>query len=418
MTGERDFGAVIVGAGHASTQLAQALRRFGWDRRITIVGEEPVLPYHRPPLSKDLLKGKKTFEQILIRQEAMYTKENIDLLLGERAVRIDRERKILLLENGKSLRYGVLALTTGAVPKRLPVPGTELEGVCYVRTVADIERMLAAVRPSGQAFVIGGGYIGLEAAASLRTLHMEVTVLEAQDRLLQRVTCPAMSVFFTRLHAEEGVQVHRRSTVTAIHGDTRVSAIEMQPGNRRSADLVIIGIGIAPNVALAELAGLRVDNGVVVDEYGRTGDPDIYAAGDCASFVHARYGRFMRLESVQNANDQAIVVAKSMCGVAEPYDSVPWFWSDQFDVKLQIAGLYEGYEQVIERGSSERGRSFSLCYIKDGMLLAVDAVNRPKDFVLGKKLIAQRATIDPALLADADTPLNAAVLEQNALSAG
>lgn len=348
----------------------------------------------------------------------MYAKENIDLVLGERALALDRRSKRITLANGESLGYGKLVLTTGASPRRLAVPGTELDGVCYVRTVADIERMLAAVRPGGQAFVIGGGYIGLEAAASLRTLQMNVTVLEAQDRLLQRVTCPTMSAFFTRLHGEEGVQVHLKATIAAIRGHSCVSGVELGPGNVQPADLVVIGIGIVPNVALAEQAGLKVDNGIVVDEYGQTGDPDIYAAGDCASFVHSRYDRFMRLESVQNANDQAMVVAKSVCGVAEVYETVPWFWSDQFDVKLQIAGLSEGYHEIIERGSSKRGRSFSLCYIKDGKLLAVDAVNRPKDFVLGKKLITDGVRIDPGALADIDIPMNAAVLEQTALPVG
>lgn len=404
-------GIVIVGAGHAAAQLAQALRRFGWNRSVTIVGEEPVPPYHRPPLSKDFLKGRRRFEQMLIRQESAYAKDEVRLVLGRRVTAIDRPGKSVRLDDGSSLSYDKLVLTCGASPRRLPVPGADREGVCYVRTVADIERMLAAVEPGGQAFVVGAGYIGLEAAASLRELQMNVTVVEAQDRVLKRVTCPIMSRFFARLHCEEGVQVHLGASLTAIHGDTRVRAVELESGRVCSADLVVIGIGIVPDVRLAEAVGLDVNDGIVVDEYGRTTDPDIHAAGDCASFVHPRYGRFMRLESVQNANDQAMAAAKSLCGAAEPYATVPWFWSDQFDVKLQIAGLSDGYDLVVERGDSRRGRSFSLCYLKEGRLLAVDAVNRPRDFVIGKKMVSEAARVDPARIANPDVLLNTAVLQ-------
>lgn len=377
---------------------------------MTIVGEEPVLPYHRPLLSKDVLKGRRTFQQILIRPESTYAKEDVHLILGQRAVAIDRGNKSVTLADGSSLAYWKLVLTLGASPRRLPIPGAGLDGVCYVRTIADIERMLAAVTPGGKAIVVGGGYIGLEAAASLRALHMDVTVLESQDRILQRVTCPIMSRFFTRLHREEGVQVHYGNTIAAIHGNGRVTGVELEAGRVVSADLVVIGIGIEPNVALAEQAGLPVDNGIVVDQYGRTADPDVYAAEDCASFTHPLYGRFMRLESVQNANDQGIVVAKSLCGVAEPYQAVPWFWSDQFDVKLQIVGLSEGYEHIVVRGDVERGRSFSLCYFKDGRLLALDAVNRARDFVSARKLVAEGAKLDLESLARPENPLESAVL--------
>jgi 3-phenylpropionate/trans-cinnamate dioxygenase ferredoxin reductase component len=410
MAGSVVAGLVIVGGSHAATQLAHGLRRFGWLGKITIVGEEPVLPYHRPPLSKDYLKGKKNFEQILIRQLSMYEAAEIDLMLGRRAISIDRQRKSVSLDDGQALAYDILVLTTGARPRQLPVRGTNLSGVNYVRTISDIDKMLAAVSPGGRAVVIGGGYIGLEAAASLRILQMNVTVLEAQQRILQRVTCPLMSEFFTRLHREEGVTIRVGENISSIQGNGHVSGVEFADGHVEPATLVVIGIGIQPNVELAEEAGLAVDNGIVVNEVGQTQDPNIYAAGDCASFVHPRYRQFIRLESVQHANDQAMTVAKAICGTAEPYDAVPWFWSDQFDVKLQIAGLSAGCDAIVQRGDPTSGRSFSLCYVRGGKLLAVDAVNRPKDFVMGKKMILDDVRVDPDRLRDGDAPMNTATL--------
>ncbi|HET6629676.1 MAG TPA: FAD-dependent oxidoreductase [Woeseiaceae bacterium] len=411
MPSDTDPGVVIVGGGHAAVQLAQGLRRLGWQRGVTIVGEEPVLPYHRPPLSKDFLKGRKRFEQILIRQESAYARDGIRLVLGRRVDAIDRAGKSVRLDDGSSLDYEKLVLSCGASPRRLPVPGIERAGVCYVRTIADIERMRAAVEPGGRALVVGAGYIGLEAAASLRALQMNVTVLETQERVLKRVTGPIMSDFFARLHREEGVQVRLGASVTAIHGDERVRAVELGSGSVEPIDLVVIGIGIVPNVALAEASGLDVNDGIVVDQHCRTTDPDIHAVGDCASFLHPRYGRSMRLESVQHANDQAMAAAKALCGAAEPYATVPWFWSDQFDVKLQIAGLSDGHDLVVERGDSTRGRSFTLCYVKNDRLLAVDAVNRPKDFVAARKLVADSVKVDPARIANPELPLDAAVLQ-------
>jgi 3-phenylpropionate/trans-cinnamate dioxygenase ferredoxin reductase subunit len=288
VTKEGHSDVVIVGASHAATQLAHGLRRFGWERGITVVGEEPVLPYHRPPLSKEFLKGNKSFEQILLRQESMYTKSNVELMLGRRVVSIDRERKKAIMENGDSLGYEKLALTTGARPRRLSIPGATLRGVCYVRTVADIHSMLREVKPGGHAMIIGGGYIGLEAAASLRALEMNVTVLEAAERILQRVTCPSMSTFFTRVHREEGVDIRLGVNIASIEGDQRVTGVRMHNGDVEAADLVVVGIGIEPNVSLAEKAGLEVNDGIVVNEYGQTADPNVFSAGDCASFLHPR----------------------------------------------------------------------------------------------------------------------------------
>lgn len=407
MTENSRPGVVIVGSSHAAAQLAHGLRRHGWRDGITIVGAERELPYHRPPLSKDFLKGKKSFNQILLRQKAMYEKECIGLVLGRRVIHVDRNQKCVTTDDGELLAYDKLVLTTGARPRRLPVPGAELPGVCYVRTVADIRCILEKVSRGGKAVIIGGGYIGLEAAASLRGLGMDVTVLEAQERVLQRITCPQMSAFFTRVHREEGVVIQLGTSVKAIEGDKFVTGVRLKSGEMKSAELVVVGIGVVPEVSLAEQCGLEVNNGVVVDQYGRTKDPDVYAAGDCASFVHPLYKRFIRLESVQNANDQAMTVANSICGDPEPYAALPWFWSDQFNVKLQIAGLSEGHDVIVERGDSKSGRSFSICYLRDGRLLAVDAVNRPKDFIMSKKLIARKLPLDEALLRDIDNPLDA-----------
>ena len=409
MSSETAAGIIIVGAGHAATQLAQGLRRLGYSAPVTIVGEEPHLPYHRPPLSKEYLKGKRSAEQILIRPEATYTKAGIDLVLGRSVAGIDRRRRRIELDDGTVLSYQKLALTTGARPCKLPVPGAELEAVHYIRTLADIDSLRKAVRAGGHAVIIGGGYIGLETSASLTALGMKVTVIEARERILQRITCPAMSDFFARVHRDEGVRLLVGEAVAAIRGEGQVSAVELVSGRCEPADLVVVGIGIRPETGLAVAAGLSIDNGIVVDACGRTEDPHIYAAGDCASFVHPLYDRFMRLESVQNANDQAMAVARAICGKDAPCAAVPWFWSDQFDVKLQIAGLSEGHDEIIERGSSAAGRSFSLLYLRRGRLLAIDAVNRPQDFVKARKLLANGVLVDAALLADPDVPLDTAI---------
>ncbi len=406
MSGERDPGVVIVGASHAATQLAHGLRRCGYEGAVTIVGEEQELPYHKPPLSKDFLKGKRQFEQILLRPAAMYDKARIDLRLGRRVTAIDRGERSVALDDGSRLRWQQLVLTTGARPRRLPVPGAELDGVCYVRTVADIERLRAATAAGARAVVVGGGYIGLEVAASLRSLGMQVSVVEAEERLLSRITCPEMSDFFARVHREEGVALRLGSAVAEITGASRADGVRLASGEVEPADVVVVGIGIEPDTALAEAAGLDVDDGIVVDEFCRSSDPDIFAAGDCARCPHPLYGDRLRLESVQNAHDQAMVVAHALTGDPRPYADLPWFWSDQYDVKLQIAGLSAGCDRIVTRGDPASGRSFALCYFAGGRLVALDAVNRPKDFVQARKLIAEGYTADPARLADPETPLD------------
>jgi len=400
---------VIVGASHGGAQVATRLRRSGWQGSIRLIGEEPYLPYHRPPLSKDYLKGVKTKESILLHAKTTYTKSDIELTLGAGVERIDRHRKSVKLTTGEELGYDKLVLAVGSQPRILPLPGSQLDGVCYLRNADDVDRIRAAAESGSRAVIIGGGYIGLEAAASLRTLGMDVTVLEALERVLLRVTCEPVSDFFTRIHREEGVEIRESAQVTAILGEDAVTGVELVSGEAIDASLVVIGIGVIPNMNLAQQAGLEVDNGIVVNEYAQTSDPDVYAVGDCACFVHPRYGRQIRLESVQNANDQALVAAKAICGQVVSYEAVPWFWSDQYDVKMQIAGLSEGADQIIVRGDPNTGRSMSVLYLKDKKLLAVDAINQPRDFVFGKKLIVDGAELDTNRLADDNVALKDAI---------
>jgi 3-phenylpropionate/trans-cinnamate dioxygenase ferredoxin reductase subunit len=392
--------AVIIGASHAGAQLAANLRQQGWDGAISLLGDEAMPPYHRPPLSKDYLSGDKHSDQLLIRPGTFYEKSGIDLLLGTRVTGIDREARTLTLHDGATVPYTRLALATGAQVRRLDVPGVDLDGVFYLRDLGDVDRIRAYLGPGKRAVIIGGGYIGLETAASLRKQGLEVTVLEAQSRVLQRVTAPEISAFYSRVHAEEGVEIRTGAAVTAIQGEGAVAGVSLSDGAYLAADLVIIGIGVLPATDLAEAAGLEVDNGIVVDEYARTSDRDIVAAGDCTNHHNPIYDLKLRLESVQNATDQARTAAATLCGKLEPYRALPWFWSDQYDLKLQIAGLSLGYDNVVLRGNADRGRSFAAFYFSGDRLLAVDAVNRPKEFMATRRALTQGLSADPEALAD------------------
>jgi 3-phenylpropionate/trans-cinnamate dioxygenase ferredoxin reductase subunit len=397
MSNER---CVILGASHAAAQLAPSLRKSGWEGEIIVVGEEPWLPYHRPPLSKAYLADDKSVDDILIRHAPVYKKFNIEFRLGIRATEIDRDEKVLRLADGDSLGYDKLALTVGSRVRTIPISGTELEGVHYLRTIQDVEDIKRFVAPDRRAVIIGGGYIGLETASALRKLGLSVTVLEAMDRVLERVTAPELSQFYTRIHQEEGVSIVTGVSAECIEGDTSVRGVTCSNGKTYPADLVIIGVGIVPNTELAEAAGLEINNGIVVDEFARTSDPDIVAAGDCTFHYCASYQRHLRLESVQNATDQANVAAGTICGVLNEYNALPWFWSDQYDLKLQIAGLSQGFDQVIIRGDIGSSRKFAAFYLKAGKLLAVDAVNKPQEFMLGKRLILSGTEPDENMLAD------------------
>jgi 3-phenylpropionate/trans-cinnamate dioxygenase ferredoxin reductase subunit len=390
--------SIIVGASHAGTQLALSLRQGGWSGRIVLIGDEPVNPYQRPPLSKDILSGAKSPEQIPIRPGSVFEKAGIELMLGRRVENISRDSRTLILDDGSTLAYDKLALTLGAYPATIPLTGQDKHGVYYLRNLGNVEQIRTHIGRGKSAVIVGGGYIGLEAGAVLRQAGMRVTVLEALPRVLQRVTAPVVSTFYERLHDEEGVRIVTESLVTSIEGDDRVERVFCADGSEFDADLVIIAVGVLPNSELAARAGLNVEDGILVDEFARTSDPDIVAAGDCTRHYNPIYRRRVRLESVQNAMDQAKTAAATLNGKPEPYHALPWFWSDQYDVKLQIAGLSQGYDNIVLRGDPDTGRSFAVFYFKGEHLLAVDAINRPGEFMAGKKLLLTGSTVDKSRL--------------------
>ena len=391
---------IVVGASHAATQFVISLRQSGWEGRIQVIGEEPFLPYHRPPLSKEFLAGIKKLEEIYLRPPAVYEKAAVEFVLNTRAESIEPDAKKITLNTGEVLSFDKLALTVGSRVRKVDLAGVNLKGIHYLRNVLDVEAITPFIRPDKKAVIVGGGYIGLETAAVLNKRGMDVTVLEMMDRVLPRVTAPEVSAFYARIHGEEGVHIHCNTAVEGFEGDDVVQRVRCRGGNSYAADLVIIGIGIIPNIELARDAGLESDNGIVVDRYARTNHPDIVAAGDCTWHHNTIYDRWLRLESVQNANDQARVAAAAVCGKEIVYDALPWFWSDQYDLKLQIAGLSQGYDELIIRGDRENSRSFAAFYLREGAVIAVDAVNRPPEFMMGKRLITERVKIDKARLAD------------------
>lgn len=390
---------IIVGASHAAAQLAPGLRQEGWDGRIVVIGDDPHLPYHRPPLSKAYLAGEKGREDLLIRTAGAYARFDIEFRLGERVASIDREGRSVSLASGASLAWDKLALCTGTRVRAVELPGAALPGVHYLRSMADIDRIRAGVCPGKRAVIVGGGYIGLETAAVLHQLGMHVSVLEMAPRVLARVSAPEVSAFFERVHREAGVAIHTGVALARFEGSGRVEQVVSRDGERWAADLVVIGVGVLPNVELAANAGLAVDDGIVVDACARTSDPDIVAAGDCARHPSPWYGA-VRLESVPNATEQAKSAAAALCGKSKPYAALPWFWSDQYDIKLQIAGLNHGYDTLVVRGDRTAGRSFAAFYLKAGRLVAADCVNRPQEFMASKRLIAERIDVDAAQLVD------------------
>ncbi len=390
---------IIIGASHAAAQLAPSLRQEGWDGDIIIIGDEPYLPYHRPPLSKSFLAGEKTAEGLAIRPAAFYEKNSIQFRQG-RVTAINRSTQTLTLSDGQEQSYDKLALCMGSRVRKVSLPGSELEGVHYLRDITDVEGIKAHVEKDKHVVIIGGGYIGLEAASALRKLGMNVVVLEMAERILQRVTAPELSEFYTRIHTEEGVHIHTGIAVSEITGETHTEKVICADGTEFPVDLVIVGVGILPNIELAVEAGIEVDNGIIVDEFCRTNDANIVAAGDCTNHFNKIYNRRIRLESVPNASEQGKSAAASICGVSKEYKSLPWFWSDQYNLKLQIAGLSLGYDQISIRGDKLAGRSFAAFYFKDGQLISVDCVNRPQEFMLSKKIIAEKLSIMPAQLAD------------------
>ncbi|WP_175650630.1 NAD(P)/FAD-dependent oxidoreductase [Pseudomonas sp. Marseille-P9899] len=399
---------VIVGGSHAGAQAAASLRQEGWSGAITLVSAEPLLPYHRPPLSKGFLCADKSDEALLIRPADFYAKQNIDVRLDTRVTRVDPKANRLYCDSGLTLDYSHLILATGAEVRRLQLPGGDLPGICYLRDRQDVLRIREHLRPGGHAVIVGGGYIGLETAASLRQQGMHVTVLEALPRILQRVTAPEVSAFYTRVHREEGVEVVLDARLECFVGEDKVREVLLADGRRLPADLVVVGIGVLPTVELGRQLGLAdVEQGITVDEHARTVLDNVYAVGDCTRHFNPLYDSWLRLESVQNASDQARIAALAICGKATAYTALPWFWSDQYDLKLQIAGLSSGYDRVVLRGDSQAGRSFSAFYFHGDRLLAVDAINRPKDFIVAKRFLAQGKSADPERLADESIDIQA-----------
>jgi 3-phenylpropionate/trans-cinnamate dioxygenase ferredoxin reductase component len=394
-----DQTCIIIGASHAAAQLAPSLRQQGWEGKIIVIGDEPYIPYHRPPLSKAFLSGEKDVDGILIRPAAIYEKNNIEFKLGARVEVIDRAHKTVTLQSGEVLNYDKLALCTGSRVRKVTLPGTELDGVHYLRDIRDVEGIKQHVAEGKKAVIVGGGYIGLETASVLNKLGMDVTVLEMAPRVLARVTAPELSEFYTRVHTDEGVTIKTGIAVSGLEGKGTVQKVLCADGSSFDADLVVIGVGIIPNVELAEAAGLNVDNGIVVDEFARTNDPDIVAAGDVTNHPNKYYNRRLRLESVPNATDQAKSAAASICGKDVEYKSLPWFWSDQYDLKLQIAGLSQGYDQVVIRGDRD-SRNFAAFYLQEGKLISADCVNRPQEFMVSKRLIADQVAVNAERLAD------------------
>ena len=392
-------GVVVIGAGQAGASLVARLGAQGHEGPITLIGDEPVPPYQRPPLSKKYLLGEMELERLYLRPQKFYDERNIAIRLGTAVHHIDRGAKRVFLDDGARVPYAKLVLATGSVPRRLPAEiGGDLDGVHTVRSLSDVDAMAPAFRDGARMLIIGGGYIGLEAAAVAAMRGAKVTLIEKAERILQRVAAPETADFFRDLHRRHGVDIREGVGLERLEGeDGRVARAVLSDGSTLEIDAAIVGIGIAPDTALAEAAGLAIENGIKVDAHGRTSDPDIYAAGDCTSFPHG--GERIRLESVPNAIDQAQAVAKALTGGTEGYTARPWFWSDQYDVTLQIAGLNTGYDQVVTRPGAREG-GLSIWYFHDGKLVAVDAMNDARAYMMAKRWIEAGQSPDPAEIAD------------------
>jgi len=396
---------VIVGGGQAAAQAVQTLRQRKFDGRITLIGEETYPPYQRPPLSKKYLAGELARERLFLRPLSFYATNDVELELGIRATTLDASARTVTLEDDRTLGYDGLLLATGSRVRRLTVRGSELANIHYVHTVADVDAITAAIEPGNRLVIVGAGYIGLEVAAVAVTRGLEVTVLEAADRVMARVVCPEVSQFYHDYHTQAGVEIRCQSDVSGFVGEDRVAAVETFDGERFPCDIAIVGIGVLPADDLAAGAGLACANGIVVDEFARTEADMIVAAGDCTNHPNRLVDARVRLESVPNAIEQARTAASSLLGNSEPYTAVPWFWSDQYDVKLQIAGLSQSHDEVVIRGDPSEKR-FAAFYLRAGDLLAVDAVNSPREFMIGKKLLAAGAPVSPEQLADPAIDLN------------
>jgi 3-phenylpropionate/trans-cinnamate dioxygenase ferredoxin reductase component len=388
-------GVVIIGAGQAAAQCVISLRQGGLRDAIVMVGEEPFPPYQRPPLSKKFLTERGKPENLYLRPEAFWRDQNVELVLGVGAKSVDVHPGRVTLADGREIFYSTLVLATGTRARQLPIPGIDLPGVFSLRSIGDVQRLRPALDAVKRVVIVGGGYIGLEVAAVMRTEGREAIVLEAEDRVLKRVTAPEVSTFFDRFHRERGVEIQLGARLAGFVGEQHVRALRLANGTEIATDLVLLATGAEPNATLAAAAGLTCADGIVVDEFTRTSAPDVHAIGDCTRFPSRRYDRKLRLESVQNAIDQAKAAALAILGKPQPYDPVPWFWSDQYEVKLQIAGWLDGYDEVNLAGDPAAAK-FSAEYRKSGRLIAVDAVNDGRAHMMARRRIAEETGPAPA----------------------
>jgi 3-phenylpropionate/trans-cinnamate dioxygenase ferredoxin reductase subunit len=395
---------IIAGAGHAAGQAVATLKQKKFAGHILLIGDEPHLPYQRPPLSKKFLAGELPAERLYFKPASFYEDPQIEVRLNTRIDNIDRAAHLLRTEAGEEFTYDKLILAVGARARKVPVPGYDLPGVHYLRNIADVDAIRADIDSRKHLVVVGAGYIGLEVAAVCRQLGLDVTVVEMEDRVMSRVVSPNVSDFYQLEHTNHGVKLLLSTSLAAFEGKRRVKSVVTDNEQKIPADFVIVGVGILPNTEFAATAGLEIDNGIAVNDQCQTADPDIYAIGDCTAHPSSIYGQRLRLESVHNAVEQAKTAASNICGIDAHYSQVPWFWSDQYDLKLQIAGLSQGWDQVVLRGDPA-SRSFACLYLKDGVFIAIDAINAPRDFMQSKALIARRAVLDPERLTNVDVAL-------------
>lgn len=393
------FGTVIIGAGQAGLSAAAELRKRGYQDPITLIGDEASLPYQRPPLSKAYLSGDLTLDRLWLKPEAFYEKSNIEVLTATRVTTLDRARQLVITKDGREIAYDYLILATGGTARRIPIPGADLQGVHVLRDLIEADGLSAALDHARHVAIIGAGYIGLEVAASARKRGLDVTVIEAAERPMARTASALLGGWFGAIHRGYGVDLRVNTPVDAIVGDDKAEGVKIAGGEVIAADLVLMATGLNPNTQLAESAGLSCNDGIEVDDTARTDDPLIYAIGDVANLPSARYGRSLRLESVHNAIEQGKAAAASIMGEALSYDPVPWFWSDQYELKLQITGLIEGADHKVRRGDPEEGR-FALFHFKDGRLIACEAVNAPQEYIAAQRMIAQDKRPNPEALRD------------------
>ena len=399
---------VIVGGGQAGAQAIDSLRRDGFSGKLILVAEEPQLPYQRPPLSKKYLSGEMAADRLVFRHAAYYAEHGIEMKLNVRAQQLTPAKRTLALSSGETLSYDRLLLALGARPRMLTCSGADLGRVHALRNIADVDAIRANLIPKARVVIVGGGYIGLETAATAVKLGCDVTILEMADRAMNRVVAPVVSDFFMHEHRAHGVKIVCNTQVASLQGRNGVERVLCADGSQYDADMVVVGVGAIPNVELARDAGIACDNGISVDEYCRSSDPNIFAAGDCCNHPSRRFGRRFRLESVDNAFEQAKSAAMNMLDKPTLHDKVPWFWSDQFDLKLLIVGLSHDHDRVVVRGDPAT-RSFSVCYLKGDELLAVDTINHSKDYMAGRKLIADRVKMNLDKLADPAVALKDAI---------